>query len=142
MKHFTKEEIAKHNTFGDCWLIIDNCVWEVTDFMRDHPGGAALIRMYGGKDATIAFREVHSDNYLLSFLPNAFLGVVGNVDPVSCVPAGLAAAQKKAAARPKIDERSVLLLPRTIYTAEQEAYRLEFRKYLTQHVVPKYDVSL
>ena len=41
-------DIAKHNSFADCWLIINSRVWDVTNFMRDHPGGAAIIRMFGG----------------------------------------------------------------------------------------------
>lgn len=44
-------DIAKHNSFADCWLIINSRVWDVTNFMRDHPGGAAIIRMFGGVPA-------------------------------------------------------------------------------------------
>lgn len=33
-------EIAKHNSERDCWLLIDNEVWDLTDFAPRHPGGA------------------------------------------------------------------------------------------------------
>ena len=35
-----------------CWVIIKGEVYDVTDFLDDHPGGAAIILKYGGKDAT------------------------------------------------------------------------------------------
>jgi len=35
-----------------CWVIIKGEVYDVTNFLDDHPGGAAIILKYGGKDAT------------------------------------------------------------------------------------------
>lgn len=34
------EQIAKHNDPSDCWLVIDDQVWDVTGFAPEHPGGA------------------------------------------------------------------------------------------------------
>ena len=33
------EEISKHNTQDDCWVVVDGKVWDVTDFAPEHPGG-------------------------------------------------------------------------------------------------------
>jgi cytochrome b5 len=42
-KIFSKEEIAKHNTLQDCWLIIDGSVYDVTKFLPLHPAGKNII---------------------------------------------------------------------------------------------------
>jgi len=51
-KLFTLEEIAKHDTFDDCWVIEKDFVYDVTEFLGKHPGGAELILNYGGKNVT------------------------------------------------------------------------------------------
>jgi cytochrome b involved in lipid metabolism len=48
-------EVAKHSTTSDCWLIISNKVYDVTNYFRLHPGGASTITPYCGKDGTKAF---------------------------------------------------------------------------------------
>jgi len=48
-------EIAKHNNPSDCWLLINNKVYDVTSFLGAHPGGAGTITPYCGKEATQAF---------------------------------------------------------------------------------------
>ncbi len=36
----TTAQISTHNAPSDCWVVIDNQVWDMTDFAPDHPGGA------------------------------------------------------------------------------------------------------
>jgi len=33
------EEISKHNTLEDCWIVVDGKVWDMTEFAPEHPGG-------------------------------------------------------------------------------------------------------
>ena len=47
-------EIKKHNNLKECWIIIDDKVYDVTDF-DDHPGGFDLLMDYAGTDATLGF---------------------------------------------------------------------------------------
>jgi len=51
----TKTELSKHNTHKDCWLLINNKLYDVTDYLFDHPGGADLIIPFCGKESTQAF---------------------------------------------------------------------------------------
>ncbi|MFA6016715.1 MAG: cytochrome b5-like heme/steroid binding domain-containing protein [Patescibacteria group bacterium] len=51
----TVSEITKHNIDSDCWIIINNSVYQVTEFLSLHPGGASRITPYCGQDATTAF---------------------------------------------------------------------------------------
>lgn len=39
--------------------MIENKVYDVTDYMESHPGGEGLILDKGGKDASTAFREAN-----------------------------------------------------------------------------------
>ncbi len=55
-----REEVTKHNTKDDCWIIISGKVYDITDWAPHHPGGAGVARMYAGKDATAEFGDYHS----------------------------------------------------------------------------------
>jgi nitrate reductase (NAD(P)H) len=56
---YTTEEVSKHNTREDLWVAMDGLVYDLTAYVRDHPGGAAPLCVYAGGDATRAFRSVH-----------------------------------------------------------------------------------
>lgn len=52
----SSSEIASHNTIQNCWLIISNNVYNVTNYLSQHPGGIGVISPYCGKEATSAFQ--------------------------------------------------------------------------------------
>ncbi|MBP6042203.1 cytochrome b5 domain-containing protein [Candidatus Saccharibacteria bacterium] len=54
-KAFTINEVSTHSRSSDCWLIINNKVYNVAKFLGEHPGGASTIIPYCGKEATKAF---------------------------------------------------------------------------------------
>lgn len=41
MRLITTQEISRHNTAEDLWLVIDDEVYDLTDFAPQHPGGIA-----------------------------------------------------------------------------------------------------
>jgi len=63
-KAIAKDEVAKHNAEGDCWLIIHGAVCDVTDWMQDHPGGGAPLLKKAGADATMVFKMSHPEHVL------------------------------------------------------------------------------
>ncbi|GFZ51529.1 (S)-mandelate dehydrogenase, mitochondrial [Saitozyma sp. JCM 24511] len=67
-------EIRKHNAEGDCWIVIQGNVYDVTDF----PGGPGLILQFGGKDATEAYTPIHPKGTIERTLPPSSL--IGTVD--------------------------------------------------------------
>eukprot|EP00947_MAST-08B_sp_MAST-8B-sp1_P005859 g5859.t1 len=54
----TRAEVAEHSKAGDLWVIIDNTVYDLSAFLKRHPGGTAPLR-YAGLDASAVFRRVH-----------------------------------------------------------------------------------
>ncbi|CAR65620.1 DEHA2D05522p [Debaryomyces hansenii CBS767] len=76
------EEVQKHNTKEDCWVIIHNKVYDVSDFVDEHPGGSAVILKYAGKNATKAFDPIHPPDTLTKYLaPKHHLGEVSKPPP-------------------------------------------------------------
>ncbi|KAJ6044920.1 hypothetical protein N7499_007425 [Penicillium canescens] len=53
-------EYIKQVNRGRCWVSIDGMVYDVTDYMNDHPGGRDLIEGVIGKDATALYYGHHS----------------------------------------------------------------------------------
>lgn len=55
-----REDVYSHNTGDSLWLIIENKVYDVTKFVKKHPGGAKVMSHSAGGDATVrvyAFRQ-------------------------------------------------------------------------------------
>lgn len=52
MAQWTYDEVAKHNSRDDCYVILYNKVYDLTEFIPEHPGGPQIIIKYAGKDAT------------------------------------------------------------------------------------------
>jgi cytochrome b involved in lipid metabolism len=53
---YTAAEVSTHATKDDCWLILDNGVYDVTSFIPSHPGGDKILRGCG-QDATAMFSQ-------------------------------------------------------------------------------------
>ncbi|KAL1903411.1 fatty acid alpha-hydroxylase [Sporothrix stenoceras] len=54
---FTIAEVEKHNTEDSCYCLVGDTVYDVTDFLESHPGGAGLILDYAGKDITEILKD-------------------------------------------------------------------------------------
>ncbi|CCO29589.1 Cytochrome b5 Short=CYTB5 [Rhizoctonia solani AG-1 IB] len=62
----TPEEIAKHTSPGDLWIVIESDVYDLSRFADLHPGGKAVLfdSAIAGQDATEAFFSVHRSDVL------------------------------------------------------------------------------
>ncbi|BBN00675.1 4-hydroxysphinganine ceramide fatty acyl 2-hydroxylase [Marchantia polymorpha subsp. ruderalis] len=43
LKVVTLEEVRNHRTPADAWIVVDGEVYDITDFLANHPGGSELI---------------------------------------------------------------------------------------------------
>lgn len=64
-----KSDVQKHNKQDDCWVIVHGKVYDVTEFLPEHPGGSKIILKYAGKDATKKFDPIHPPDTLDKYLP-------------------------------------------------------------------------
>ena len=62
-KQYSLADIAVHNSREDCWMAIENEVYNVTEFISKHPGGDKILQGCG-KDATSLFtsQPAHKGN--------------------------------------------------------------------------------
>ncbi|XP_026737691.1 cytochrome b5-like [Trichoplusia ni] len=58
VKQYTREEISKWDTKKENVFIIDNVVYNVTEFLDEHPGGHEVLVNLAGKDASEDFDDV------------------------------------------------------------------------------------
>jgi len=75
------DEVAKHGTKEDCWVVLYGKAYDLTKFARVHPGGAKLIHDAAGKDATTLFDAIHPKDIMDKLLKPSFM--MGAVDPTT-----------------------------------------------------------
>jgi cytochrome b involved in lipid metabolism len=56
---YTMEQVKANNTATKCWSAIDGKVYDLTNWISSHPGGAGAITSLCGTDGTSSFRGQH-----------------------------------------------------------------------------------
>lgn len=92
-------EVQSHKTEKSCYVTIGAKVYDVTDFLNDHPGGGDLILEYGGQDVGAILKDevshTHSeaayeilDESLVGFMPTEPIinGATKSNNPAEIVP--------------------------------------------------------
>uniref|UniRef100_A0A9J7ZPF2 Fatty acid desaturase 2 n=2 Tax=Cyprinus carpio TaxID=7962 RepID=A0A9J7ZPF2_CYPCA len=62
---YTWEEVQKHTKSGDQWIVVERKVYNVSQWVKRHPGGLRIIGHYAGEDATDAFHAFHPNIQLV-----------------------------------------------------------------------------
>jgi len=91
---YSVSEVAKHTTKGDCWVILDGKVLNVTNFLSSHPGGELAILTFAGRDATEEFNMIHPPDVVGKYAPDAVIGVVGEPGAKASTAVGVATASQ------------------------------------------------
>ncbi|ODV82841.1 hypothetical protein CANARDRAFT_184972, partial [[Candida] arabinofermentans NRRL YB-2248] len=71
---FTLEEVSKHTTRDDIWMIIHDKVYDVSKIVGSHAGGSEVLFDCAGVDATSSFDDVSHSDYAHEMLIPFFLG--------------------------------------------------------------------
>lgn len=81
IRTITSNELAEHKSKESCWLAIYGKVYDVTNFLEEHPGGAGLLLKSAGTDATSAYESIHNSDLIKETLPEQAL--LGDIDTSS-----------------------------------------------------------
>ncbi|CAL9732047.1 L-lactate dehydrogenase (cytochrome) [Monosporozyma unispora] len=74
-KLITPNEVSKHNTPDDCWVVIDGKVYNLTEFINIHPGGPLILKLNAGMDVTAIFKPLHAKGTLEKYVkPEWYIG--------------------------------------------------------------------
>jgi len=103
MSAYSLEEVAKHTSKTDCWVVVDGKVMNVTSFLKDHPGGELAILTFAGKDATEEFNMIHPPDVIGKYAPQAVIGIVG-VKAAAAAPAAASGGVKAVKVATKADK--------------------------------------
>ncbi|RKF83286.1 Fumarate reductase [Golovinomyces cichoracearum] len=71
---YSMEEVAKHNTRDDLWVVVKGVVMDVSNWLDEHPGGPQAIMNFMGKDASEEFAMLHDDEVIPKYAPSQVIG--------------------------------------------------------------------
>ncbi|VDK43672.1 unnamed protein product [Anisakis simplex] len=81
MQFVDEVELSKHNTVDNCWIVLENKVYDVTEYLTFHPGGVNELMRAAGCDGTILFNKYHAWINHETMLKACFVGYFkGNID--------------------------------------------------------------
>lgn len=126
-------EVARHDSPGDLWVVVNGRVLDLTAYAAAHPGGSAVLHAWAGRDASALFNAIHSpgivDERLLAAQPGALVGAVDPdtlPTPPTPIPSPSAAPSTNASASPSasasakpIELEDIIGLPDLDAAAEQ-----------------------
>lgn len=58
--HDVSDIVLRNGGAKGSWLVIDGVVYDITDFLTQHPGGAHVLRGYAGMDGSLGYQRVHA----------------------------------------------------------------------------------
>ncbi|PFH61696.1 hypothetical protein XA68_16579 [Ophiocordyceps unilateralis] len=101
----TRAEVQSHDSTASCYVTIGSKVYDVTDFLSDHPGGAHLILEYAGKDVEAILQDPASHPHseaAYEVLDDSLVGFVASPKAVVATPVttGAVAAPGKSGSDP------------------------------------------
>lgn len=78
----TLELVATHASADSCWSVVDNTVYDLTEWIDQHPGGSSRILGLCGRDATADFTAQHGgEGSPQATLERYALGEIGDPAP-------------------------------------------------------------
>lgn len=77
-KTFTTAQVSRHDNEKDLWIIYKDGVYDVTKFLKEHPGGEEVLVELAGKDATKCFDDIGHTTEAIQLRETYKIGTVDN----------------------------------------------------------------
>ncbi|KAL5724837.1 Cytochrome b5 isoform A [Ranunculus cassubicifolius] len=77
-KLYSMKEAAEHNKKDDCWIVVDGKVYDVSDYLDEHPGGDDVLLTATGRDATEDFEDAGHSKDAIKLMEEF---CIGELDP-------------------------------------------------------------
>ena len=59
-KDITMHEVKQHKTLEDGWTVLRGKVYNLSPYLKFHPGGVTVLKGILGKDGTVLFNKYHA----------------------------------------------------------------------------------
>jgi len=82
-KKFTRKEVESHKDKKSTWIIIHDNVYDVTEFLEEHPGGEEVLLEQAGKDGTENFEDVGHSTDARTLMKQYLIGELVEADKTS-----------------------------------------------------------
>lgn len=128
----TRDAVAQHNKPDDLWCIIDHKVYDLTDFVDAHPGGAVVLEQVAGTDATTAFYNLHKQEVIEKYQDLCIGTIEGEKSEVITMKPGDLSSVPYAEPlwlRPQFKS--------PYFNDSHRALQREIRKFIDEHVTPE-----
>ena len=76
------EEVRRHNSRHDCWMALRGRVYNVTAYLRYHPGSIEELMRCAGDDGTALFDEAHAYVNVEAILEGCCIGLLAPPAPM------------------------------------------------------------
>jgi cytochrome b involved in lipid metabolism len=76
LKQFTYEEVRNSCDKSSTKLVIHNKVYDVTEFLNEHPGGEEVLLDHVGKDASEDFNDVGHSTDAIALMSKYLVGEI------------------------------------------------------------------
>jgi cytochrome b involved in lipid metabolism len=76
LPEFSLDQVLQHSSPDDCWIVILDMIYDVTDFLNLHSGGRFIIMESAGRDATIPFRGSRHGRESYQLMSKYLIGIL------------------------------------------------------------------
>lgn len=80
VKTYTLDEVRKHKNSKSLWVAIKDNVYDVTEFLEEHPGGEEVLLEQAGGYATEAFEDVGHSTDARELMKKYAIGKLAEAD--------------------------------------------------------------
>lgn len=84
-KDIEMAEVKLHRTADDAWIVLSGKVYNMTHYLKFHPGGEEILLKVAGKDGTTLFQKYHPWVNADALLEKCFVGLMAQ-KPVGASP--------------------------------------------------------